>query len=626
MPICAPAAACGGPRRTTTVSPRMSDATRLVRPATPPGHDPSRAAQRAADPRGWRYGDDDLEAVHRVIAERRDIRRFRPDPVPADVLDRILAAAHRAPSVGLMQPWRLIVIRGMAAPHRDPRRRRARAPAPGRPLRRASARVSRPEGRGDRRGAARRLRLLRPRRAGRGDPRPRHDPRHRRLQHRLRDPEPLARRARGGARRRLGELLPARRPARDPRHPGARGPDRLPLHRLARRAPGAAGPGVQRLGVAGGGRPGRDGGALGGRRRAAAAAAATAAAAADAPPPPPAPPTAPPRSAPATAPTGSSSPAAASARSSRSSSAGPPPAARRRRRACAPACSSAPPTTATPRHGTSLFGSEVSAQVAAAAARGETAAGVLARDGGHALLVADLGLRGETPPGLADHKVAPGSADMTTGPGLTADAARRRPRRRPRARRRSSTTAAPTASSSARSGWATPPRPPRSPRCSPARPPRVTVGRGTGLDAPALERKRALVDATAALHAGTAERPARHARRHRRPRARRARRRRPRGLAAAPAGRARRLRDVGRRARRDAHRARRRRGPVRQPPLRRARPRARPHRARPRAAARPAPAPRRGVRRAHGAADRRARRPAARADGDVRRGRRRRGD
>ena len=92
----------------------MSDATRLYRPATPPGHDPSRAAQRAAEPRGWRYDDDALEAVHRVIAERRDIRRFRPDPVPDDVLDRVLAAAHRAPSVGLMQPWRLIVIRGIA--------------------------------------------------------------------------------------------------------------------------------------------------------------------------------------------------------------------------------------------------------------------------------------------------------------------------------------------------------------------------------------------------------------------------------------------------------------------------------------------------------------------------------
>jgi nicotinate-nucleotide--dimethylbenzimidazole phosphoribosyltransferase len=83
---------------------------RWVRPAVPADFDSSRAADRADDPRGWRYPDAAREAVHRVIAERRDIRRFRPDEVPADVLDRILAAAHRAPSVGLMQPWRLIVV------------------------------------------------------------------------------------------------------------------------------------------------------------------------------------------------------------------------------------------------------------------------------------------------------------------------------------------------------------------------------------------------------------------------------------------------------------------------------------------------------------------------------------
>src|SRR6266568_24390 len=51
------------------------------------------------------------DAVYRVIAERRDVRRgFRPDPVPADVLGRVLAAAHQAPSVGLSQPWDFIVI------------------------------------------------------------------------------------------------------------------------------------------------------------------------------------------------------------------------------------------------------------------------------------------------------------------------------------------------------------------------------------------------------------------------------------------------------------------------------------------------------------------------------------
>jgi 5,6-dimethylbenzimidazole synthase len=51
------------------------------------------------------------QAVYRAIAERRDMRRFVPDAeVPEDVLARLLQAAHAAPSVGLMQPWRFIRI------------------------------------------------------------------------------------------------------------------------------------------------------------------------------------------------------------------------------------------------------------------------------------------------------------------------------------------------------------------------------------------------------------------------------------------------------------------------------------------------------------------------------------
>ena len=91
----------------------MSTRPHTPRPATPAGFDASRAAQRAADPTGWRFEDDALAAVHRVIAERRDIRRFRPDPVPDDVLRRVLESAHRAPSVGLMQPWRFLMVRSI---------------------------------------------------------------------------------------------------------------------------------------------------------------------------------------------------------------------------------------------------------------------------------------------------------------------------------------------------------------------------------------------------------------------------------------------------------------------------------------------------------------------------------
>lgn len=92
----------------------MTASERFPRPPAPPGFDPSRASQRAAEPTGWRYPDDQREVVHRVIAERRDVRRFRPDEVPDSILERVLAAAHSAPSVGLMQPWRLIVIRDLA--------------------------------------------------------------------------------------------------------------------------------------------------------------------------------------------------------------------------------------------------------------------------------------------------------------------------------------------------------------------------------------------------------------------------------------------------------------------------------------------------------------------------------
>ncbi|KUI41257.1 5,6-dimethylbenzimidazole synthase [Mycobacterium sp. IS-1590] len=54
---------------------------------------------------------EERRAVYRVIAERRDMRRFTPGAeIPEDVLVRLLQAAHAAPSVGLMQPWRFIRI------------------------------------------------------------------------------------------------------------------------------------------------------------------------------------------------------------------------------------------------------------------------------------------------------------------------------------------------------------------------------------------------------------------------------------------------------------------------------------------------------------------------------------
>lgn len=57
-----------------------------------------------------RYSDPDISAIYRVIAERRDMRHFRSEPVVPELLQRLLGAAHQAPSVGLMQPWRFLRI------------------------------------------------------------------------------------------------------------------------------------------------------------------------------------------------------------------------------------------------------------------------------------------------------------------------------------------------------------------------------------------------------------------------------------------------------------------------------------------------------------------------------------
>lgn len=50
--------------------------------------------------------------VYKAIYSRRDIRRqFKSDPIPDNVITRVLDAAHHAPSVGFMQPWNFIIIR-----------------------------------------------------------------------------------------------------------------------------------------------------------------------------------------------------------------------------------------------------------------------------------------------------------------------------------------------------------------------------------------------------------------------------------------------------------------------------------------------------------------------------------
>jgi nicotinate-nucleotide--dimethylbenzimidazole phosphoribosyltransferase len=469
---------------------------RLRRPPTPPGFDPSRAAERAADPGGWRFAEDELEAVHRVIAERRDIRRFRPDEVPGDVLRRVLEAAHRAPSVGLMQPWRIIVVR-------DPERRIAI------------------------RSLARRERLRQA---------PRFDDRARQF---------LDQKVEGIVEAPLGLCVCC-----DPGDPGVEvlGRGTIPQTDvystacaienlwLAARAEGLGvgwvsfyrpddmrrvlgiPPRVEPIAYLCVGwpderplRPGLE--AAGWAARAPLDAVVMEerwteeTPAARATPP-----------GPATPPLDRHAAVAARDRLDRLvKPAGSLGALEQLIERWASITGCAPPATLRAgvlvcagdhghvTRGTTLYGAEQSAQVAAAAARGDTAVGVLARAGDHELLVADIGLAAPTPAGVRDAKVRPGTADMLAGPALRRhevdaalaagaaladELAGRRVDCLVLGEIGMGNTATTAALACALAG------------VSPA----VAVGRGTGLDAAGLERKRQVVAEALRLH-GPPEEP-----------------------------------------------------------------------------------------------------------------------
>ena len=72
--------------------------------------DQSSAAERSSAPTGWAFPEAARTALHDIVGARRDIRRFRPDAVPSEVLERVLTAGHAAPSVGHSQPWRFLVV------------------------------------------------------------------------------------------------------------------------------------------------------------------------------------------------------------------------------------------------------------------------------------------------------------------------------------------------------------------------------------------------------------------------------------------------------------------------------------------------------------------------------------
>jgi nicotinate-nucleotide--dimethylbenzimidazole phosphoribosyltransferase len=507
----------------------VSTSERLRRPPTPEGFDPSRAAERAADPRGWRFPEPELEAVHRVIAQRRDIRRFRSDEVPDEVLRRVLEAAHRAPSVGLMQPWRFIVIRDLqtriavrALARRERLRQaerfdeRARhfldqkvegvveAPVgicvccdPGDPAVEVLGRGTIPQTDVYSTACAIENLWLAARAEGLGVGwvsfyRPED----------LRAVLSIPERVEPVAYLCLG--WPDERPVR-PGLESAGWARRLALEQVvmrerwsepARRAEPAAG-----SSAVGGSRPlarpnagelvpsaaraaggERVGGHIAASRlpdRAAALAARD-------------------RLDRLVKPPGSLGMLEELLERWAQIAGAPPPASLRAGVLVLAA------DHGHLRRGTSLYGVEVSAQVAAAAARGETAAGVLARYGGHRLIVADVGLQAPTPSGVRNVKVRRGSGDMlvapalsepeldralATGAGLAAELAGAGVDCLALGEIGMGNTATAAALACALTGA----------------PPAATVGRGAGLDAAGLERKRTLVAAAVARHGAPLE-------------------------------------------------------------------------------------------------------------------------
>jgi nicotinate-nucleotide--dimethylbenzimidazole phosphoribosyltransferase len=102
-----PARAAGGGR----VSGEVPAAWPRPRPLI---GDATSSAERASDPASWAFPEAARAALADVIAARRDVRRFRPDPVDPGIVTEVLAAGHAAPSVGHSQPWRFLVVQDPA--------------------------------------------------------------------------------------------------------------------------------------------------------------------------------------------------------------------------------------------------------------------------------------------------------------------------------------------------------------------------------------------------------------------------------------------------------------------------------------------------------------------------------
>lgn len=92
----------------------MPEAPRTFPRPIPRVGDTTSSQERANDPSGWAFPPDQIQAFDAVLAARRDVRRYRPDELPAADIHRILSAGHSAPSVGHSQPWRFVTVKRQA--------------------------------------------------------------------------------------------------------------------------------------------------------------------------------------------------------------------------------------------------------------------------------------------------------------------------------------------------------------------------------------------------------------------------------------------------------------------------------------------------------------------------------
>jgi len=56
------------------------------------------------------FGPDFRASLLDLLKWRRDVRRFKPTPLPAGMIDRLIAIACLSPSVGLSEPWRFAIV------------------------------------------------------------------------------------------------------------------------------------------------------------------------------------------------------------------------------------------------------------------------------------------------------------------------------------------------------------------------------------------------------------------------------------------------------------------------------------------------------------------------------------